>query len=106
MQSSCRFKIFCLGAVRNKDIILQLPNVKYVSVGDIFLNPDWIDLLARYDCVIHCAGIVEQKNIISKNIYKQINTDASVKLAEQRVIAGVKKFIFLKYLKQDSNNFI
>ena len=95
MQSSCRFKIFCLGAVRNKDIILQLPNVKYVSVGDLYLIQDLEDLLTGYDCVIHCAGIAEQKNLISREIYVQSNTLASKKLAEQCVIAGVKKFIFL-----------
>jgi nucleoside-diphosphate-sugar epimerase len=83
------------GAVRNKDIIPPLPNVKYVSTGDINSNLDWKDLLAGYDYVIHCAAIAEQKNIISEDIYKQINTDATIKLAEQCVIAGVKKFIFL-----------
>jgi nucleoside-diphosphate-sugar epimerase len=83
------------GAVRNKDIIPPLPNVKYVSTGDINPNLDWKDLLAGYDYVIHCAGIAEQKNIIFKDIYKQINTDVTIKLAEQCVIAGVKKFIFL-----------
>ena len=49
------------GAVRNKDIISKLPNVKYVSIGDISLNQDWKNLLAGYDCVIHCAGLAEQK---------------------------------------------
>lgn len=53
------------------------------------------DLLTGYDCVIHCAGIAEQKNSISKKIYIKSNTLASKKLAEQCVIAGVKKFIFL-----------
>ena len=83
------------GTVRNKDIISPLPNVTYVSVGDLASNTDFIDLLTGYDCVIHCAGIAEQKNIIFNDIYKQINTDFTTKLAEQCVIAGVKKFIFL-----------
>ena len=83
------------GAVRNKDIISQLPNVKYVSIGDIALNPDWKNLLAGYDCVIHCAGISDKKNKISKKIYTQINVEVTKKLAEQCIIAGVKKFIFL-----------
>lgn len=83
------------GAVRNKDIVSPLPNVTYVSVGDLALNLNWIDLLTGYDCVIHCAGIAEQKKIISKDIYRQINTEATKKLAEQCVITGVKKFIFL-----------
>ena len=83
------------GAVRNKDIISQLPNVKYVSIGDIALNPDWKNLLAGYDCVIHCAALVEQNNQISNKIYGQINVECTKKLAEQCIIAGVKKFIFL-----------
>lgn len=83
------------GAVRNKDIISQLPNVKYVSIGDIILNPDWKNLLAGYDCVIHCAGVTEQKSKISKKIYTQTNVEVTKKLAEQCIIAGVKKFIFL-----------
>ena len=83
------------GAVRNKDIVSPLPNVTYVSVGDLALNLNWIDLLTGYDCVIHCAGIAEQKNLISREIYVQSNTLASKKLAEQCVIAGVRKFIFL-----------
>jgi nucleoside-diphosphate-sugar epimerase len=83
------------GAVRNKDIISQLPNVKYVSVGDIYLNKDWKNLIAGYDCVIHCAGIAEQKDKKLTKIYKQINTEATKKLVEQCVVMGVKKFIFL-----------
>jgi nucleoside-diphosphate-sugar epimerase len=83
------------GAVRNKDIISQLPNVKYVSVGDIILNSDLKNLLAGYDCVIHCAGLPQQKKVISKKIYERSNVEITKKLAEQCVIAGVKKFIFL-----------
>ena len=83
------------GAVRNKDKVSPLPNVTYVSVGDLALNLNWIDLLTGYDCVIHCAGIAEQKKIIFDDIYKKINTDVAKKLAEQCVITGVKKFIFL-----------
>jgi nucleoside-diphosphate-sugar epimerase len=83
------------GAVRNKDIISQLPNVTYVSIGDISLNPDWKNLLAGYDCVIHCAGITPEQKLFSKNIYNQINSEVTRKLAEQCVMTGVKKFIFL-----------
>jgi nucleoside-diphosphate-sugar epimerase len=96
------------GSVRNKkNIISPLPNVTYVSVGDLALNPDWIDLLIGYDCVIHCAGIAEQKKIIHNDIYKQINIDVTKKLVEQCVISGVKKFIFISsisVLGNHSNN--
>jgi nucleoside-diphosphate-sugar epimerase len=83
------------GVVRNKDIISQLPKVKYVSVGDFILYRDWKNLLVGYDCVIHCAALTEQKNINSNKIYKQTNIEFTTKLAEHCVIAGVKKFIFL-----------
>jgi nucleoside-diphosphate-sugar epimerase len=83
------------GAVRNKDIVSPLPNVTYVSVGDLTLNPDLIDLLTGYDCVIHCAGMAEQKKKIYDDYYNKLNTEFTKKLAEQCAITGVKKFIFL-----------
>jgi nucleoside-diphosphate-sugar epimerase len=93
------------GTVRNKDIISQLPKVKYVSTGDISSYLDWKDVLAGYDCVIHCAGIAEEKNnSIYKNIYDHINTEATVRLAEHCVIVGVKKFIFLSSISVLGNN--
>jgi nucleoside-diphosphate-sugar epimerase len=96
------------GAVRNKDITSQLPNVKYVSVGDLSSTLDLNDLLTGYDHVIHCAGIAEQKNVISKKFYSQVNTEATAKLAEECVIAGVKKFIYISSISvmgnQTNNN--
>lgn len=92
------------GAVRNKDLISQIPNVKYVSIGDITLNPDWKNLLAGYDCVIHCVGISEISNLVSKKIFRQINFEVTKKLAEQCVIAGVKKFIFLSSISVLGDN--
>jgi nucleoside-diphosphate-sugar epimerase len=98
-QSVCKalsdLKYSVCGTVRNKDIISQLPNVKYVSVDDLFLNLEWKDILASYDCIIHCAGIAREKKNYSKKIYEQINVEVTKKLAEQCVISGVKKFIFL-----------
>jgi nucleoside-diphosphate-sugar epimerase len=92
------------GVVRNKDIISQLPKVKYVSVDDITLCRDWKNLLAGYDCVIHCAGVAEQKSNTSTKIYTQINTEVTIKLAEQCAIVGVKRFIFLSSISVLGNN--
>jgi nucleoside-diphosphate-sugar epimerase len=92
------------GAVKNKDIISQIPNVKYVSVGDVTLNPDWKNLLAGYDCVIHCIGMSEQLNLNTKKIFRQINFEVTKKLAEQCVMAGVKKFIFLSSISVLGDN--
>lgn len=92
------------GVVRNKDTISQLPKVKYVSVGDFILYRDWKNLLAGYDCVIHCAAFAEQIRFLSYQTYNQINTEFTKKLAEQCVIVGVKKFIFLSSISVLGNN--
>ena len=92
-------------SVRNKDIISQNPNVKYVSTGDIALNQNWKNLLYGYDCVIHCAGLADQ-NLKTEQDYIKVNVDASKKLAEQCVVAGVKKFIFLSSISVLGSNTI
>lgn len=92
------------GVVRNKDTITQLPKVKYVSVGDITLYRYWKNLLTGYDCVIHCAGLAEQKNIISEEYYMQLNVEFTKNLAEHCAIVGVKKFIFLSSISVLGNN--
>ena len=95
------------GAVRNKDIISQSPNVKYVSVGDLNLNSDLKNLLAGYDCVIHCAGMTQFNKKLKNKFYEETNVEVTKKLAEQCTIAGVKKFIFLSsisVLGKNTNN--
>lgn len=51
---------------------------------------------ARYDIVLHCAGIVhvEQKNRTA-GLYEAVNCDLAVEVAKRSVSEGVKQFIFL-----------
>ncbi len=62
------------------------------------------------DTVLHLAGIAHdtRDDYQITNDYQRLNVDATVKLANQAIKAGVKKFIFLSSVKAgvalDSNN--
>ena len=96
------------GAVRSINSSLIKSEIKYVSVGDISFKPNWKDILAGIDCVIHCAAIPHKVN---KNqdldLYRLVNTKASEYLAEESCKAGVKRLIFLSSIKvngESTNN--
>lgn len=50
---------------------------------------------SKYDTVVHVAAIVHRKDIASWDIYKQVNIDLTVEIAEKAKSQGVKHFIFL-----------
>jgi len=71
-------------------------------VGNIDENTNWSKYLDGIDCIIHCAArthIMKEntKNLLSQ--YREINVKGTCNLAEQAVIAGVKKFIFISSIK-------
>jgi nucleoside-diphosphate-sugar epimerase len=54
-----------------------------------------IDFLMGFDVIIHVAGIVHQKDAISKDVYNEINTVLSFNIARLAKEAGIKQFIFI-----------
>lgn len=59
---------------------------------------NWLDCIRDIDVVIHTAGMAHVKNDGSNNFHKKcfdINTNATINLANQCIKAGVKKLIFL-----------
>lgn len=98
------------GAVRFIQPASNYDKINYVSVGDISLNPNWKNILTNFDCVIHCAGKVHVFNESKKfflETYRLINFKSTKTLAEECVIAGVKRLIFLSsigVLGVDTNN--
>lgn len=50
---------------------------------------------SKYDVIIHVAAIVHKKNMNDSEIYKKVNTDLPIKIAELAKGQGVKQFIFL-----------
>ena len=89
------------GTIRSNNPSLFDNDFEVLSVGDINIETDWMNALVDIDCVIHCAGRVhimdERKN--SYETYKSINVEGTMRLAEQAIKAGVKKFIYLSSIK-------
>jgi nucleoside-diphosphate-sugar epimerase len=69
---------------------------KVVAVGEISEKTDWANALENIDVVIHLAGrahvLNDQYNLSSFN---RINVDGTLRLAEQALEFGVKRFIFI-----------
>lgn len=51
---------------------------------------------SKYDVILHVAGIVHKKeNHKLESIYKKVNTQLTLELAEKAKVEGVKQFIFI-----------
>jgi nucleoside-diphosphate-sugar epimerase len=71
-------------------------------VGDLSSNIDFKNLLEGIDCIVHCAARAHIMNDSSSNPldeYRKINVDATVNLAKQAALVGVKRFIYLSSIK-------
>jgi nucleoside-diphosphate-sugar epimerase len=73
-----------------------------VAVGDINGATDWRQALAGCATVIHLAARV---HVMSDNVedplaaYREVNVDATLRLARQSADAGVERFVFVSSVK-------
>ncbi len=72
-----------------------------IIVGDLGSNPHWEPVLDCVDAVIHTAAIAHTHGI-SDSVYEQINTQATLDLANAAADAGVARFIFLSSIRAQS----
>lgn len=77
--------------------------VEVVQTGDLVSSAvNWQDALTEVNVVIHTAA---RAHVINENAkdpmaaFRAINVDATLKLAEQAISAGVKRFIYLSSIK-------
>jgi len=73
-----------------------------VVVGDIGPGTDWRAALDGVDCVVHLAArthVLHDKSDDPLAAYRRINVEGTRQLAQQAVIAGVRRFIFLSSIK-------
>lgn len=86
-----------LGAVRR---ISDCEHV--VSVGSIDAQTDWTAALYERDIVVHLAARVHVMNDFDPNpldAYRRVNVDASLRLAEQAIEAGVRRLVYVSSIK-------
>ena len=73
-----------------------------VVVGDISGDTDWRTALRGIDAVVHSAARVHQMNALeAKDVeaFRRVNRDATLRLAQQGMEAGVRRFVFLSSIK-------
>lgn len=86
-------------AVRDDSVVP--PAADTVSVGEIGEATDWSAALAGVQGVVHTAArvhVMKDTHALA-DLYKRVNTDATLNLARQAATAGVKRFVFLSSIK-------
>ena len=90
-----------VAAVRRESAIPGL-DVDSVKVGDISAQTDWQQALNKIDVVIHCAARAHIMNDTAADPlaeFRQVNTAATLNLARQAAVVGVRRFVFISSIK-------
>ena len=79
-----------------------LTSAETVSLGDLSDEPTFGDVFSSIDTVVHCAARAHVMNergtdLLSK--YRKHNTHATLNLARQAAMAGVRRFVFISTIK-------
>ena len=80
--------------------------VKQFIVGDFGSGSDFSASLVEIDCVIHLAGkahVLDKSKVMALDEFRKINTELTLNLAKQAVVAGVERFIFLSSIGVNGN---
>ena len=91
----------CVRAITRREYIVSsqaLGNGTTWPVGHINSSTDWLTALAGIDCVIHCAArahVINETEPDPLAAYRAVNVEGTRRLAEQAVVAGVKRLIFV-----------
>jgi nucleoside-diphosphate-sugar epimerase len=78
------------------------PSVRVFRTGALDASTDWREALDGVSAVVHCAARVHQLHDRSDDsvaTYRRVNRDATMRLAEQAVTAGVRRMVFLSSIK-------
>ncbi len=89
------------GAVRSATVALPA-GVERTVIGDIGPQTDWSDALRGIGVVVHLAARVHVMREAAGDPlaeFRRINVDATLRLAQQAVQAGVRRFVFVSSIK-------
>ncbi|MDG2002319.1 MAG: NAD-dependent epimerase/dehydratase family protein, partial [Novosphingobium sp.] len=74
------------------------PEAQQAVVGDLASCPDWSSALDRIDAVIHLAArahVLKEDAEDPLSLFRKVNCDATLDLANAAVAAGVEQFVFV-----------
>ena len=91
------------GTVRSATQKMALPSrVEMVPVGNIHSQTDWSKALFGIDTIVHLAArvhVLHENNIDAFSIYKKINVDGTMGLAQQAAEIGIRRLIYISSVK-------
>lgn len=90
-----------VAAVRRADAFLPL-GVEPRQVGDLGGATDWRGALRNCDAVVHLAArahVMRDRVADPLAVFRRINRDGTLRLAQQAVAAGVERFVFVSSIK-------
>jgi len=85
-----------------REITRNRPGLSSVAVGEIGPNTDWSRALAGVSCVIHAAArvhITHDNSVNPLELYRIINVKGTTRLANQALLAGVRRIVFVSSVK-------
>jgi nucleoside-diphosphate-sugar epimerase len=71
------------------------------SLEDLFIHSV---ITEKFDVVVHLAGLAHRDEGVSKSQYMKINNDATLELARQSALNGMKRFIFISTIGVNGEN--
>jgi UDP-glucose 4-epimerase len=80
----------------------DLPGLEVARVGDLGPDTDWSRALAGSEAVVHLAArahVMQESESDPLALFRRINRDGTLRLAEQARAAGVKRFLFVSSIK-------
>lgn len=90
-----------VAAVRRDDAFLPL-EVEARRIGPLGPDTDWRSALKGCDAVVHLAArahVMRDRAADPLALFRRVNRDGAVRLAEQAVQAGVGRFVFVSSVK-------
>jgi len=82
-------------------------NVHQLETGDLADDVNWISILKGIDCIIHLAGMAHMINSTKKitlDDFRKINTNVTLKIANQASESGVSRFVFISSIGVNGNS--
>lgn len=77
-----------------------MPSVN--AIGDMSCFKEWSSLLVGVDTIVHCAAQISvTSDLYSEQLIelRRVNVDATLNLARQAVLVGVRRFLFISSIK-------
>jgi len=78
------------------------PDVAVPPIGDLGPGTDWTAALRGCDAVVHCAArahVLDDRSADPLAVFRHINRDGTLRLAQQAKDAGIGRFVFVSTIK-------